>query len=112
MKLTAALLSSALIRSGQISHATESDPCGKQAGYMQAIRFLNDVGTSGKIEGDIQNGYFNSLIMIGAYVSNQSAEKALLKAAKPGLSLAQVKQLQGEARAFRESASKECNARD
>lgn len=112
MKLTAALLSLTLILSGQISHATESDPCGTQEGYMQAIRFLSDVGASGKIEGDIQNGYFNHLIMISAYVSNQSAAKALLEAAQPGTSPARAQQLRGEARAFTESATKECNARD
>lgn len=112
MKLASALLSLSLILSGQLSHAAEVDLCGKQPGYMQAIRFLNDVGPSNQIQGDLQNAYYNSLIMISSYVSNLSAKKALLEAAKPGTSPARAKYLRGEARAFRESASKECDARN
>lgn len=111
MKFTAALLSLTLVLSSQFSMAQDaSDPCGKLEGYNIGIQAMNRASSDGVKRGD---GEFTiAVILVSSYVSNLKAEKLEAQANSPGQYPDGARELLAEARALRESASKECNARD
>lgn len=113
MKLTAALLSLILAFSGHSSMAQSSaseDPCGKLEGYNIGLQAMNRASSQGLKKGDGE--FAIAVILISAYVTNLKAEKLEVQANSSGQYPDGARELMAEARALRESASRECNASD
>lgn len=114
-KMIPVLLSALSILSTSVQAAqslgAEPDPCGTESGYKFAIETLHQIGIKGSIKGDIQNAYFNALILNESFVAQMQAKENEREAEQSTDPL--IRQtLLAKASKLKELAQQLCDSRD